>query len=123
MIKIAVHELVDDKILSCRLEVNDRLDDMGAQLNGEIKQLRGEMHQITNNMNKMTEYLRTIAETMTRLADLPDTWNKIKGFWAVMTWFKDNWILVVAVFALFLVTMWGTLNAVGVHIPFGSPPH
>lgn len=38
----------------------------------------------------MNTTLQDIAASMKKLADLPDTWDKIKGFWAVASWLRSN---------------------------------
>lgn len=61
-----------------------------AGLNKEIHGLRSDMSASVGEINKS---LADIATTLRQLADLPEAWNNLKGFMAVVRWTKENLLL------------------------------
>lgn len=112
-----VKQIVYRAIGEHRDDVDDRLNTMHLDMvsvRNEMAGLRGDFSQFTINITestqRMSESLEQIADNMGKLSDLPDTWQKIKGFWAVMTWARDNWFLLLFILACLVgaiyVTAW-----------------
>lgn len=70
-------------------------------LNGEVRELREDVHQMAGSVASIKDSLATIANTMSKMADWPETWSKIQGFWSVMKWAKDN--LMILLFVLLAI--------------------
>lgn len=64
---------------------------------------------ITLTIGDMRGSLRDIATSVTRLSDLPETWANVKGFWSVMSWLRQNLLvlLLVLVFVYYVISASG----------------
>lgn len=59
-------------------------------LKNEVQELTSDVHSIRTGVQDMSVSLSVIATSMSKLADLPETWDKVKGFWFVISWLKSN---------------------------------
>lgn len=100
--------------------LNDHREDVEERLNTmhlDMVSIRNEMtgmrqdfsqftHQVTEQISSISDSVKRIADNMASLGGLPDTWQKLRGFWAVVTWFKDNWFLFAVLGGLIFVSLW-----------------
>lgn len=103
-----VEQIVKLKILECRAEVDERINNVHhdmAQVRTEIHALREDVGRITIATDQMSGSLQSIAISVSALADLGDTWGKFKGFLSVVAWCRANWFL----FALLGGMIYGSL--------------
>lgn len=94
----------------CRAHVHARQGEMANDikaLHQRVDQLSADVHRITIAVGDISHSLRDIATAVSRLSDLPETWEKLKGFWAVVSWFRAN---VVSVATLVVLTILLLLN-------------
>jgi hypothetical protein len=84
------------KMEACKTSVDNDItalhSDMAA-LHGDMTNLRSDMRMLVTKVGNIETHLGVIATTMQQLADFGPTWSKIKGFWAVLQWLKENWII------------------------------
>jgi small-conductance mechanosensitive channel len=88
-----LQQYVDQRMGSCRADVDKEIKSVSTdmhQLKVEVHGLRQDMHKITASVGDMSQSLREIAANVGKLSDLHDTWQKVKGFWSVMTWLRGN---------------------------------
>lgn len=100
-----VHEIVSEH----RETVDDRMNLMHKDLTdmrGEVHGLRSDIHKITNTVSEMNLSLKSIATNSTVVADMVNTYTKVKNFWDVVTWFKDNWFAFALLAAILFVSAW-----------------
>lgn len=74
------------------IDISNLHKDM-TDLRQDVSTIRADMHTLTAAVGEMKTSLATIADSIKAIADFPDTWTKIKGFWAVMRFLRDNWLL------------------------------
>lgn len=103
-----------------RDEVDERMNTLHLDIVGvrtEMTGLRGDFSRFTVNITestqRMSDSLEQIASNMGKLSDLPDTWQKIKGFWSVMTWARDNWFLLLFILACIAGATYATVWSFG----------
>ena len=92
-----------DEFESCRDDVLSDLKNTKTELfelRAEVHELRTDVGGIRDSVNKMSSSLELIATSMAKLTDFPETWQKIKGFWAVVTWLKNNLLSILILLAL-----------------------
>ncbi len=88
----------------CKAEVSNDINSTKSELislRAEVHNLRTDVHGIREGVNTMSSSLEIIAHSMSKLTDFPETWEKLKGFWAVVNWLKNNIIplsLIVGIF-------------------------
>ena len=96
-------EKLDRRVSECKQEfdtelrtVKDTITGLGAQVNA----LRADVHTMTASIGSINTSLESIAATLTtsaatlsQLADLPEAWTALKGFWRVLRFLRENAIL------------------------------
>lgn len=103
---------VDECKDSIDAEIRNIHVSVGA-LSQEVHGLRGDVHQMTSSVASIKDSLATIANTMSKLADWPDTWTRIQGFWSVVRWMRDNFLLIVVLLAMLGYAGYFSLLATG----------
>lgn len=101
MQKHEIEQLVSDKVSQCRADVDRQIDTMRGELHG----LREEVAAIASTTSDINESLRAIARNMEKLADLPEAWSNVKGFFNTLGWFRRNWLFFVVFFGLVMFTV------------------
>ena len=112
-----VKKLIHNAIVDHREMVEERMNLMHSDLSnmrGELNGLRGDVHNIGIATSDMRDSLKAIANSMESLADLPETWTKVKGFMAVVGWFRSNWFM----FVLFGLLIFVSLHTAGFNVSF-----
>jgi hypothetical protein len=105
----------DDKseFMECKarvdMDISTLHQDM-AGLRGDISTIRADVHKLTSSVSAMQDSLADIAGSLKLMADLPETWAKIKGFWSVMRWLRDNWFLLAIIASGFAWMVWSTMK-------------
>lgn len=119
-----VKQIVYKALGEHREDVEGRLNTMHldmVSIRNEMTGLRGDFSRftssVTENTKRMSASLEQIASTMGKMSDLPDTWAKLKGFWAVMTWARTNWFLILFLLGCMAGAVYVTLLAVGIKVP------
>lgn len=90
---------LEERVTFCKERFDKDIQEVHSSIElvtAEVHGLRADVHSINGSISKMGTSLETIATTLTKLADLPETWSNVKGFLAVMRWFKENIVLVAA---------------------------
>lgn len=118
-----VKQIVHKALGEHREDIDDRFNTMHldmvsirTEMNGLRRDFSNFTGKVTESTNRMSASLETIADNMGKLADLPDTWQKIKGFWAVMTWARDNWLLIMFILAVLLGGIYATMWSLGFRV-------
>ncbi len=122
-----VKQIVYKALGEHREDVEERLNTMHldmVSIRNEMTGLRGDFSRftasVTETTKRMSNALEEIATNMGKLSDLPETWAKLKGFWAVMTWARTNWFLILFLLGCMAGAVYATLAAVGIRIPIGA---
>jgi len=77
-----------------------------SSLRDDVSTMRKDMHALTGSVSDMKNSLIIIAESLKSIADFPETWLKIKGFWSVMRFFRDNaWLLIVVAVVIYFIAV------------------
>jgi chromosome segregation ATPase len=85
-----------EELQTCKSKVDFDISNLHTdmtELRSDVSTIRADMHALTASVGEMKTSLATIADSIKAIADFPDTWVKIKGFWSVMRFLRDNWIL------------------------------
>ena len=104
------------EFIDCKREVDMEIEEIHEsvrQLRTEVHGLREDVHRVAESVGSMKTSLETIATTLSKLADFPDTWSRIQGFWAVMRWFRSNIIPLTIVLGVLFYTAYLGLRAAG----------
>lgn len=95
--------IIDRRMKACKTEVDREVHGLRVDvraLHERVETLAEDVHGITRAVSDMSASLEKIAAAIGKLSDLPETWDKIKGFWAVMTWLRGNLLPVATLFIL-----------------------
>lgn len=106
-------DIFNNRLIQCKAEVDAELVTTRAeisQLRTEVHELRVDVHGIREGVRGIEDSLRIIATSMSKLTDFPETWEKIKGFWAVVSWIKSNAIILVILLGIFSLLGYITLG-------------
>jgi len=101
----------------CKVKVDADISTLHADmasLRSDVSTMRADMHSLTLAVGDMRGSLAEIAGSLKSLADFPDTWAKLKGWWAVMRWLKDNWFLLAIIFSSFAWMIWLTVQGLAI---------
>lgn len=95
----------------CRANVHARQSEMAGDikaLHQRVDELSADVHRITIAVGDISHSLRDIANAVSKLSDLPETWEKLKGFWAVVSWFRANVVSVATLVVLIVLVLLNT---------------
>lgn len=98
-----VENLINERVAALRSEFASDTQ----MLKQEVHALREDMHRLTVSVGDMNANLGSIASALEKLADFPETWDRIKGFWSVMSWLRGNIINVGVFFMLVFILISG----------------
>ncbi len=97
-----------DALVACRAEVDERIDSLHTEITimrGELaeqrieyREMRADVRDLTAAVSTSNSNLATISLNLEKLADLPETWQKVRGFWAVMRFLRENFLLLAILF-------------------------
>lgn len=88
---------LEQRVTQCKSEFDDQLatvHDSVENLSGEVHALRKDVHSMGESVSGIKTSLVDIASTLRQLADLPETWSNIKGFFAVWRWIRTNFLAI-----------------------------
>lgn len=99
----------------CKEQINMDIStihrDMSA-LRTDVANIRSDMHTLATSVGGMKDSMDKIATALTSMADLPEVWNKLNGFWSVMTWIQKNFLLLAIFFGVIGFAAWHMLKPV-----------
>lgn len=90
---------LDRRVTKCKADFDLELatvKEAVAHLGSEVHGLRTDVHAMTASIGSINTSLETIARTLTQLADLPEAWTALKGFWSVMRFLRENIVVIAA---------------------------
>lgn len=99
-----IKQIVDARMASCKTKedaeissVRDGLDrlEMGlTALRNDHHELRADVHRQTIAFQDIASSMREVADTMSKLTDLPEAWNALKGWYKVMQILRQNVLVI-----------------------------
>lgn len=116
-------ERIEAEMRECKAEIDSEISDTNHLVNvlsrevtglrGDVHGLRGDVHNVAGSVKSMESSLSTIATTITKISDFPETWQNITGFFKVMRWARENFLIVAVLFAVIAYTTYIVGKAAG----------
>ena len=113
-------DMLKQELSACKREVDREIDGIHQSvqsLREEVHGLRSDMHRVAESVGSIQTSLETIASTVSKLADWPDTWNRIQGFWAVVRWMRANFLPLSIVLGIFFYFIYVAARSAGAPLP------